>query len=409
MSEVQKLPAAEEEQAKAIAPHRPPSRQFITVQDPIPMMDTAKFEHMMRIASAMAHASLMPDHLRNENFDMAKANALLVVNQAVRWEQDPFALAQCTFRTPDGKIGFEGKAVHAAIEKKLGIRLRHDHFGEKDTDDRGIRIWFRFPDEDFDRDIDGTVKKWATNDKNGNRKKNWVEQPDDMLLYRGVRQWCRRHAPGIIMGVYTDDELDEMRESHRAASARDITPAESDVNAIANRLADANGSQDAEPPKKLADTVSQEIEALKRAAEDSQEQEAEPEQKVAAENQPEPEKAVEAEPVEDAEIITDEPEANAQPKAQFMPVEGLTDDDRDLLQKYNKHLFSVRKEEGTKFLGKAHLIWKADKFKGLEESSPVLVAAEQIYNGHKMRVQGDLSANDVTDGVMGILGMGEVS
>ena len=38
-------------------------RQVIEVMDAIPVLDTARFEHMQRIAAVMARSSLLPDSL----------------------------------------------------------------------------------------------------------------------------------------------------------------------------------------------------------------------------------------------------------------------------------------------------------------------------------------------------------
>src|SRR5262249_25095811 len=35
------------------------------------------------------------------------------------------------------------------------------------------------------------------------------------LIYRGTRQWCRRHEPGVILGVYTVDELEDAAAPER--------------------------------------------------------------------------------------------------------------------------------------------------------------------------------------------------
>jgi hypothetical protein len=48
------------------------------------------------------------------------ANCFLVVNQAVRWNMDPFAVAQCV-SVVHGKLCYEGKLIAAIIEAKLGI------------------------------------------------------------------------------------------------------------------------------------------------------------------------------------------------------------------------------------------------------------------------------------------------
>ena len=89
MNENTNTVAPEPEQAKTLAT-RP--RQIHVVEDDSPLgylFDSARFEHMWRIASAMAQSNLIPEHLRADKegfFDLeeVKANCFQIVNQAVR-------------------------------------------------------------------------------------------------------------------------------------------------------------------------------------------------------------------------------------------------------------------------------------------------------------------------------------
>ncbi|RLF78685.1 hypothetical protein DRN32_06390, partial [Thermococci archaeon] len=41
------------------------------------------------------------------------------------------------------------------------------------------------------------------------RKKNWKEQPENMLFWRAVAKAIRRYAPDLVLGVYTIEEMSE--------------------------------------------------------------------------------------------------------------------------------------------------------------------------------------------------------
>jgi RecT family len=183
------------------------------VHDPVAVFDTGKFEHMQRLAHVLANSSLVPDHLKGDGGAEALANCFLVVNQAHRWNMDPFAVAQATFVTR-GKIGYEGKLVAAALAELLRIKLAVTFAGKEGTPQRSITLT-----DDSGRSITGAVEQWQTRDKEGKIQRAWQVQPDDQLIYRGTRQWCRRYEPGVILGVYTPDELEDA-----ALNARDITP-----------------------------------------------------------------------------------------------------------------------------------------------------------------------------------------
>lgn len=201
------------------APTRRPAA-IRSVEHPIPVYDTARFEHMQRIAAMMANAPLVPDHLRKGDIQNAIASCFLVVNQAANWDMDPFAVAQATYVGPGNRIGYEGKLIHAAIQKKLGVNLHYEFSGEGMN--RAVKVTGILPGENVAREIIGTVEQWHTKDREGNTKGNWKNQPDDQLIYRGSRQWCRRYSPGVILGVYSDDELEDIET--RARNARDVSP-----------------------------------------------------------------------------------------------------------------------------------------------------------------------------------------
>jgi len=223
----------------AIAPIDPPKRgEAIQVYDAIPLLDTSRFEHMQRIASTMAACSLIPEALKGTTPQATLANCFLVVNQAVRWNMDPFAVAQ-SVSVVHGKLCYEGKLVAAVLEQKLGIRLRYE-WNNGTGDALGIKVAGEFPDGRVET-IEGTVGQWKTTGNNS----PWGKLPKLMLAYRGSREWARLFAPGVMLGVYTDDELQEMQDGARAVRARDVTPAPGERPALSSPPA---ASRPATPP-----------------------------------------------------------------------------------------------------------------------------------------------------------------
>lgn len=160
-------------------------------------LDTAVFEQIQRVAVMMSRAGLAPSHLRGEG---KVADCILVVAQALRWKSDPFAVAQHTFVT-QGKLGYEGKLIAAMVNSsgKLKENLNYEYSGEGDG--RTIVVSGTLKGSDVLRKIDGTVGKWKT----GNEF--WKKNPDQMLAYRGAREWARRHMPEVLLGVNSEDEI----------------------------------------------------------------------------------------------------------------------------------------------------------------------------------------------------------
>lgn len=201
-------------------------RRHMIVESAIPVFDTGNYEHMMRIATVMGRASLIPDHIRGNTEEQTIANCFLITNQAVRWGMDPFAVAQSCFLL-HGKLGYEGKLVTAMIESKIGASLDFEWNDEPVGSDKfGIIVRGPRPSDGKIVEIYGTVGDWKTYEKNGNVKANWTGLATrNQLAYRGAREWARLFASGLMLGVYTPDEMDEMDEEFRARNARDISEA----------------------------------------------------------------------------------------------------------------------------------------------------------------------------------------
>lgn len=197
------------------------ANQKLVVHDNGPlsfMMDTGKFEHLQRLSKVMAFSSLLPDHLRYErgntknaplSLEVVQANCFRIVNQALRWQIDPFAMVDETY-VVGGKLGYQGKLVAAVVNARAGLvgRLSAEYFGSGDS--RTVRISGQFSGEDSVRTIELKLSDAKTDNQ------MWRKDPDQKLWYSGVTKWARRHCPEIVLGVLTDDDLERIRmESSR--------------------------------------------------------------------------------------------------------------------------------------------------------------------------------------------------
>jgi hypothetical protein len=151
----------------------------------------------MQLATMMASAKLVPAALQK-----SPADCLMVIQQAIRWQMDPFAVAQeCS--VIQGKLMHSGKLVAAVINARGGLADRLSFSYEGQGDDRTITVSGRVSGEAEPR----TVTVRLRDAKTANRV--WQTQPDQQLMYHGSRVWARRHAPELMLGVYSPEEFDE--------------------------------------------------------------------------------------------------------------------------------------------------------------------------------------------------------
>ncbi|MRX33180.1 hypothetical protein [Aminobacter sp. MDW-2] len=332
-----------------------PKRQLIEVVDPIPVLDTSRFEHMQRIASVMAQSTLIPESLYKEGTGTDKrelplsqiiSNCFLVVNQSVRWGLDPFAVAQ-SVAVVRGKLCYEGKLVAAVLDAKLGVRLHHHFTGEPSKTDYRIYVSDQPWTEDMiarvkpgmtypgARIVDGSVAQWSTGDKSP-----WAHSKNyrRMLVYRGARDWARFYEPAVLLGVYTPDEMLDLAENARASRSRDV-----DQPSVMQRLQAQLQPQDATQPREGFDVdfVTRETAALSsEAAIDQEPSDASPPSSGAGSGAAIPlDGSAVDQTAGDGEAEAGESEAQDRPDAS--PASDLTQEDRDWLKQTAKMLWAA--------------------------------------------------------------------
>jgi hypothetical protein len=243
-------------QAQTLALAKP---EKLVVHDSGPaayLFDTARFEHCYRIATAMAKASLIPEHLTHTGkgpnkkelpLEMIIGNCFMIVNQAIRWGMDPFALPAETY-VVGNKLGFQGKLVAAVINARanLHVPLAVIYTSGRGDDLAAVLFGSREP---IPKEAWPLLKKYAKDEDGeaytdlmalgvlcirisvGQAKTDnqmWHKDPQQKLFYSGATKWSRRHAPEIILGVLTDDDLERMNAS--ASNGNSVTASKLSTN-----------------------------------------------------------------------------------------------------------------------------------------------------------------------------------
>lgn len=170
------------------------------------------FGELMEFAKLMACAyGAVPPHLRGKPSD-----CLAVAMQAMRWEMDPFAVAQKTFFVND-RIAYEAQLVVSVINTRAnldrnGLELEWAGAGE----DMRCTVSGTFVGADRPKVFEAIMKTITTRNS-----PLWKQQPRVQLGYWAQRAWARLYCPEVLLGVYTPDELQQEVQVERA---QDITP-----------------------------------------------------------------------------------------------------------------------------------------------------------------------------------------
>lgn len=166
------------------------------------------FGEVIAFADVMSRAKHgIPAHLRDN-----PGACLAVTMQALRWEMDPFAVAQKTYNVKD-QVAYEAQVIAAVVNVRAGLKKRPSIEYKGAGPSRQCVVTGEFND--------GQVATYESPRFDAITTKNsplWKSDPDQQLGYYSVRSFARRHCPEVILGVYDRDEIE-------ASTIRDVTPA----------------------------------------------------------------------------------------------------------------------------------------------------------------------------------------
>lgn len=174
------------------------------------MLAPRSLGEVVAFAQVMARADIaLPKHLRGND-----GACLSVAMQAMRWEMDPFAVANKSYSVND-RLAYEAQLCAAVVNMRAPIigRPRYVYSGDGAT--RTCQVICQM--------IDGEEREYTSPQFQQITVKNsplWKSDPDQQLGYFAIRSWARRHTPEVLLGVYTPDEVAAFRDD----GARDVTP-----------------------------------------------------------------------------------------------------------------------------------------------------------------------------------------
>lgn len=165
------------------------------------MMNPAHMQSLVGFAEMMAKSALtVPDHLRGKPSD-----CLAIAMQAAQWGMNPFAVAQKT-HVVSGRLGYEAQLVNAVVQASGAIvgAFSYEYRGAGADLECRVGAVLRGTHEI-------TWGEWLRNgDVTTRNSPLWKVNPKQQLGYLQVKNWARSYCPGSILGVYTDDELQDV-------------------------------------------------------------------------------------------------------------------------------------------------------------------------------------------------------
>jgi hypothetical protein len=153
----------------------------------------------MEIAKLMAGGNFVPKHLRG-----VPGDCLAVVMQAARWGMDPFAVGNKTYFVND-RMAYEAQLVNAVVNSSnvLAGRLKVEWFGEGNNLECEVTGFIK-------GDPDPKTRRVKINTITTRNSPLWKQDPEQQLAYFAQRAWARLHAPEVLLGVYTPDEIESI-------------------------------------------------------------------------------------------------------------------------------------------------------------------------------------------------------
>ncbi|MEL6411690.1 MAG: hypothetical protein AAFQ38_14935 [Pseudomonadota bacterium] len=217
-----------------------------------PLMDPNAFSHMQRVAQILALSPLFPEHLRKGTKEAAIANGVLVMNMAMRLNEDPLTVAQNIYFV-GGKPGWSASYMiskanqHGVFKDPIDWAVKG-----KGTDNLSVTAFAIL--SSTGKKVEVTCDMKMAEAEGWTKNAKYKSMPEQMLRYRSATFLIRLYCPEVMVGVPATIELE-------AGAMKDVTPAEqADIiqsEATERQSADIEDSDDA-PESEAEDKHDQE-------------------------------------------------------------------------------------------------------------------------------------------------------
>lgn len=169
-------------------------------------------------AKALAESQIVP-----KDYQGKPENCLVAIELAHRWNMSPLMVMQ-GIPIIQGRPGLEGKFALALLRAQIKLTdFGWNDVGQKGTLSYGKEFWAVYEDGKKRTGQAVTLQiaddfGWSSKNAPPGMKMNiWKSQPETMLTYRAVSYFIRQWEPGVLMGLSTKDEVEDIE-------AIDVTP-----------------------------------------------------------------------------------------------------------------------------------------------------------------------------------------
>lgn len=192
------------------------------------MFNDALYDRCKQIAAVMSRANgFTPRHLLGQT-----EACFAVVTRSITWKLDPLAVAQSTYQTPNGAVGYEGKLVQAILENSGHLEgpVTFEHIGDwskvqgkwkKGKSAKGYEIPMQGWEDKDEEGLGVIVRAKVRGEREPREFTMWLREcfprnstlwpirPSQQICYTAVRAFANIAAPGLFMGVPFSSDMED--------------------------------------------------------------------------------------------------------------------------------------------------------------------------------------------------------
>jgi len=181
------------------------------------LMDTARFDHLWRVANLFSKSDLVPQHYKGK-----PENCMITCQMAMRLSLEPLMLMQNTYIV-HGRPGMEGKLVIALVNTRGPFTGPIEW--EFDDEENPTRCTAFAVHKVTGKTCKATITWQMVEDEGWSKKEGskWNTIPAQMFRYRSAVFLARAYCPEVTFGFPTVEELRDIGEPERK---RPVSPLE---------------------------------------------------------------------------------------------------------------------------------------------------------------------------------------